>query len=369
MGQKLSRLHKKKKTYSSRESPPVKEEEEEEEEEQGSEWSRCGGTSGGFSGCCLLGDGQVAATGFDGSVALYTKDGSQLLGKHHGSASGCVRLSNSAVASYGRDRTLRAWNSRGSSSVLFEGHDLPVSGACCIGGLLASGSRDNTVRIWDLPTGVQLRCSRLPRNVVTCVATRPSTQTFAQGSEDLRIRIWDARQCKPCVTFSESPSFALCLDAVDSYVLAGTKGFQRGQGCQLQLWDLRKPTEGPSTTANLHSQDVTGVAYLPSEEIVSCSKDGTLRLWSKDLGPKTTRSPHAQPIFTSLAAYNDSFAATTFQGALYVSPQSSPQEKNNNEKKTRRPGVQKNEENQEASFLDSLVRVLAPASEHHSLAQ
>jgi tetratricopeptide (TPR) repeat protein len=57
---------------------------------------------------------------------------------------------------------------------------------------LASGSNDNTVKIWDSATGQELRPLKGHANGVWSVAFSPDGQRLASGSEDNTVKIWDS---------------------------------------------------------------------------------------------------------------------------------------------------------------------------------
>ena len=54
------------------------------------------------------------------------------------------------------------------------------------GNILFSGSRDYSVRTWDLVAARQTQLMTISRNVVTCAAWIPGESGVLQGSEDLR---------------------------------------------------------------------------------------------------------------------------------------------------------------------------------------
>jgi len=57
------------------------------------------------------------------------------------------------------------------------------------GSLLASGSRDHTVRLWDVTTGEQFKMLQVTRGV-TSVIFSPDGHMLAYGSEDGTIKLW-----------------------------------------------------------------------------------------------------------------------------------------------------------------------------------
>ena len=58
--------------------------------------------------------------------------------------------------------------------------------------LLASGSENGTVRLWDANTGRHLRTLTGHTDWVMSVSFSPDGQTLASGSEDGTVRLWDA---------------------------------------------------------------------------------------------------------------------------------------------------------------------------------
>ena len=62
------------------------------------------------------------------------------------------------------------------------------------GAMLASGGRDYAVKVWDPESGRCTSTSKISRNLVTCAKFfKDGSQRFAQGSEDLTMRVWDVR--------------------------------------------------------------------------------------------------------------------------------------------------------------------------------
>ena len=60
------------------------------------------------------------------------------------------------------------------------------------GSLLASGSWDKTIRMWDAETGALLRTLEGHTEAVLSVAFSPDSSLLASGSWDKTIRMWDA---------------------------------------------------------------------------------------------------------------------------------------------------------------------------------
>src|SRR5262245_33131947 len=65
------------------------------------------------------------------------------------------------------------------------------------GKLLASGSHDRTVRLWDTQTGALKRALSGHALAVTSLAFSPDGKLLASGSADKSVRLWDARAADP----------------------------------------------------------------------------------------------------------------------------------------------------------------------------
>ena len=59
------------------------------------------------------------------------------------------------------------------------------------GGLLASGSTDNTIRLWDTTTGTELRALKGHTRPVLALTFARDGRALASGSADQTIRLWD----------------------------------------------------------------------------------------------------------------------------------------------------------------------------------
>ena len=79
----------------------------------------------------------------------------------------------------------------GTETARLEGHSGGVSALCVLqDGRLASGSNDNTIRLWDLTTGGQVICLEGHLHVVRALCALPDGR-LASGAGDKTVRLWD----------------------------------------------------------------------------------------------------------------------------------------------------------------------------------
>ena len=86
---------------------------------------------------------------------------------------------------------------RGEQSAAFTGHSGPVWVVAFTrdGKVLASGSQDGTVRLWEVSTGRQLRVIAGHRASISSLGFSPDNQLLASGSLDATALVWDVGAC------------------------------------------------------------------------------------------------------------------------------------------------------------------------------
>ncbi len=145
--------------------------------------------------------------------------------------------------------------------------------------MLASGSSDRTVRLWDVATEQLLHTFLGHTGDVMSVAFSPDGQTLASGSWDRTIHLWNPNtgQLKRTLN-SMGDGVASIAFSPDGQTLASG-----GANQPILLWNTttgqveRKLTE--------HTNVVDAVAFSPDGAILaSGSRDQTIRLWNPNTG-------------------------------------------------------------------------------------
>lgn len=101
------------------------------------------------------------------------------------------------LASGGMDRHIMLWDvkSDGQNYNVLEGHKSAILEVKWTGSRIISCSADKTVAIWDANRGERIRKLTDHTSVVNCcaVAGPSSPHSFASGSDDATVVIWDQR--------------------------------------------------------------------------------------------------------------------------------------------------------------------------------
>ena len=161
------------------------------------------------------------------------------------------------------------------------------------GQTLASGSRDYTIRLWDVATGNLLRTLRGHANAVNSVAFSPDGKTLASASFDNTFRLWDAATGNLLRTIEGHMNvdwvFSVSFSP-DGETLAG------GTDDDIRLWEVGTGNE--IHTLEGHWGTVLSVSFSPDgKTLASGGTDDTIRLWDVATGNELgTHSRHTDNV-------------------------------------------------------------------------
>ena len=148
--------------------------------------------------------------------------------------------------------------------------------------LLASGSNDDTIRIWDVEDIHNLRHVRTLRghtDRVTSVAWSPDGRTLASGSRDGTVRLWNPNNGINFAVLRGHTEGAECVAwSPDGRILASGSRDQT-----IRIWD--PDTHGTLRVLRRTGGAVYSLAFHPNgQTLASGTGSGTFRLWDPNTG-------------------------------------------------------------------------------------
>ena len=181
------------------------------------------------------------------------------------------------VISSGDDNTIRVWDVKTgvAKSIISEvPMDTRAISMCPEGKFFASGSRDNYARIWNLETGKLQFKLTLQSSDVGAVAYSPDGNWLASGNAYGELYIWNAK------TGKEKSHIKL-----DSKYVWGLDWKPDGSQIAAALGDgsvfLVDATTGKTQQINAHTGTVRSVCYSPNgKRLLSGGKDKTVKMWN-----------------------------------------------------------------------------------------
>ena len=134
------------------------------------------------------------------------------------------------------------------------------------GRLLASGSWDRTIRLWEVASGRELRKLAGHGAQVNALAFSPDGQLLASGSQDRRLKLWEVATGKEVQesTFSDTLGWlsAVAFSPNGRSVAAGTLAGE------IKMWDVASGRELPSSRDKELNHGVHTLAFTPDGTLV-----------------------------------------------------------------------------------------------------
>ncbi len=153
-----------------------------------------------------------------GDIDIYKiNDGnlvSSLIG-HTSDVWDLVQISSDLLASASKDETVRIWNlTTNTCKFILTGHTNWVFGLKQITpSIMASGSWDKTIKLWDIPTGQLIRTLTNHTDGIRWSVDLLNSQILVSGSNDQTIKLWNwsTGECFSTIQTAGSSIFSLAV--------------------------------------------------------------------------------------------------------------------------------------------------------------
>lgn len=204
------------------------------------------------------------------------------------------------LATGSQDDTVKLWDTRTGKEIrTFIGHSEDVTGLAFSpdGKYLASGSGHGTVKLWDVVNGQELGSLKAHQDKIVTMAFSPDSQILVTGSWGYHkavsfqhsVKLWDVNTGKKLHEFKAeifkedkftSGSQMNCLTfSSDGQVLAAG----RNDG-KIFLWDIDRLLFKRQRLSG-HGEEITALAFSTNGKILaSGGRDSMIRLWDMETG-------------------------------------------------------------------------------------
>ena len=187
------------------------------------------------------------------------------------------------LASGSWDTTIGLWNvETGREIRVLTGHTRGVESVAFSpdGKLLASGSWDNTIGLWNVETGREIRVLTGHTRGVESVAFSPDGKLLASGSWDTTIGLWNVETGREIrVLTGHTRGVNSVAFSPDGRLLASGSDDKT-----IRLWNVETGT-GIGVLSKRHTRTVYSVAFSPDGRLLASGYDDhTIRLWNVETG-------------------------------------------------------------------------------------
>ncbi|MDT9233670.1 MULTISPECIES: serine/threonine-protein kinase [Limnospira] len=181
------------------------------------------------------------------------------------------------LASGSDDNTVRLWSLQTFEHLsTLTGHGGAINSIAISpdGRVIASGSRDNTVKLWDLHSKQEIATLKGHERDITTIAFSRDGQTLASGSHDHTITLWYLGTNELIGTLrGHNREIRAVAFSPNGRLLASAS-----QDNTVKLWDLNRREE--ISTLLSHDNSVNAIAFSrDGQTLISGSSDKTLKLW------------------------------------------------------------------------------------------
>ena len=208
------------------------------------------------------------------------------------------------MATGSEDATIMVWDTRSGALLrTLKGHTLTIWSLDFTpdGQQLVSGSYDRTLKFWNTADGKLLRSVQAHEQAIVTLAVSHDGKTVATGADDCNIRIWsvDNGTLVREIKGSEEHVQAIAFSPDDRWLISGGRdkpvigellqevfGDSRmNKGVTMRLWEVESGKM--LQTFEHHGNDATDMSFSPDGHwIALASADHTVSIWKRTTVPQ-----------------------------------------------------------------------------------
>lgn len=171
-----------------------------------------------------------------------------------------------------RFRVGKNWKHGLCSTKILKGHENGIMTLQILDNILATGSYDKTIKIWDLDTGKEVRTLTGHTDGIRCLQFDDSK--LISGSMDRTLKVWNWRTGECLATYTGHSDYVICLHFDANILVSGS-----ADGTAL-VWNFE---DRSVFTLRGHTDWVNSVCIdTASRTVFTASDDFTAKLWDLD---------------------------------------------------------------------------------------
>ena len=255
-------------------------------------------------------DRQIASVSDEAQIDLWDLDTGRRTGilKGHSDKVTClsISLSGRTLISGSKDNTIRFWDLEKKKIIrtfggYFDGHlgEITALALTPDNQTLISCAADNSLKIWDVNRAREIQNLYFSATI-TCLAVSPDGRLFCSGDLESELKIRSTKNGQVIRTLNNNSGVLSIAFSPDGNLLAAG-----GYDGNIQLWDLT--TGNQIYTLTGHRNRVSQVIFSwDGKTTISSSWDRTIKVWRLTTGKEImSQQAHSDQIFTMAMAMDN----------------------------------------------------------------
>jgi WD40 repeat protein len=156
------------------------------------------------------------------------------------------------------------------------------------GKYLATSSQDNTIRLWNPKDGKFIRELKGHTKTVDTVAFSPDSKTLASCSIDKSVRLWNPDDGKEIKKLGDHKDSVYCVAfSPDGSLLASCGNSDSKTEAEIKIWDVKSQKELKTLKVEKSKDAILEVAFVNNDTLLSGGNDKIVRVWNVKEGKET----------------------------------------------------------------------------------